>query len=216
MPPMPEQLSDQAQLALKKSRENLHADFAELFQAGEIDAVFDDSIARLRGENAIDDYIPAIAERLTRERLKGAAQHQGLLTKQVPEVLFVALHDTGRGQMGAALMRAIAGGRLSVHSAGTEGRAAPVDPGVTEVMHEIGIDLSEEHSKPLTPEVLSAADVVVTMGRSTGVVDIPEGVRHVDWRIGDPGGDAPLDEVRHIRDEIKSRVERLVDEIAPA
>jgi arsenate reductase (thioredoxin) len=66
------------------------------------------------------------------------------------------------------------------------------------------------------PEVLNAADYVVTVGRSTDDVEIPEGVRHVDWRIGDPGGDAPMDEVRHTRDEIKARVARLVDEIAPA
>jgi protein-tyrosine-phosphatase len=218
-----EQLSEQAQLALKTCRENLHTDFDELFQAGEVDAVFDDSVGRLQGDNTIDDYIPAIAERLTRERLKvtrerlkGVAQRQGLLTKQMPEVLFVALHDTGRGQMGAALMRSIAGGRISVQSAGTEGGATAVDPGVAEAMREVGIDLSDEHSKPLTPEVLNAADYVVTMGRSTGDVEIPEGVRHIDWRIGDPGGDAPMDEVRHIRDEIKARVERLVDEIAPA
>jgi arsenate reductase (thioredoxin) len=217
MPAMPEQqLSSQAQLAVKASRENLHADFGEMFKAGEIDAVFDDSVGRLKGDNTIDDYIPAIAERLTRERLRGVAQSRGLLTKNVPEVLFVSLTDTGRGQIGAALMRSIAGGRLSVQSAGTGSGLAPVDPAVAEALGEIGIDVSEERSKPLTPEVLAAADYVVTMSPSAGVIEIPEGVRHLDWRVGDPSHGAPMDEIRRIRDEIKARIERLVDEIAPA
>jgi hypothetical protein len=102
-----EQLSEQAQLALKTCRENLHSDFDELFQAGEVDAVFDDSVGRLQGDNTIDDYIPAIAERLTRERLKGVAQRQGLLTKQMPRCCSSPRCTTrGRARSGAALMRA--------------------------------------------------------------------------------------------------------------
>lgn len=207
-------LSEPAQLALKTSRENLHADFDAILGAGEVDQVFDDSLARLRGEGRIDDYIPALAERLTRERLKASAQHRGLVAKNVPQVLFVALHDTGRGQMGAALMQQLAGGRIDVQSAGTQGIVAPVDPTVAETMREIGIELGETYSKPLTPEVLQDADVVVTMSKSTGSFEIPVGVRHLDWRIGDPGG-APPEEARRIREEIRSRVEELVAELAP-
>lgn len=207
--------SEQLKLHLKKAREKLRDDFKEMFQTADVDTVFDDSVSRIRGEDRIDDFVPALAEKLTRERLRAAAESRGLLTRGVPDVLFVALNDTGRGQMGAAFMRQLGGGRVNVHSAGTQGRSAGVDPNVAEAMHEIGIDLSEEHSKPLTPEVLAAADVVVTMGRSTGIVEIPESTRHIDWRIGDPSGDAPLEEVRHIRDEIKQRVESLLAEIAP-
>ncbi len=60
--------------------------------------------------------------------------------------------------------------------------------------------------------MLGAADVVVTMGRSVGEVMIPAGAKHLDWRLGDPGG-AAIDEVRKIRDEIRARVQRLCDEI---
>jgi protein-tyrosine-phosphatase len=81
-------------------------------------------------------------------------------------------------------------------------------------MREVGIELEGSFSKPLTPEVLAAADVVVTMSKSTGAVAIPEGVRHVDWRLGDPGG-APPEELRRIREEIKARVETLIAELAP-
>jgi arsenate reductase len=109
---------------------------------------------------------------------------------------------------------ALAAGRLEVHSAGTGGRRTAVDPGVAEAMREIGIDLEGAYSKRLTPEVLASADVVVTMGRSAGVVEIPEGTRHVDWRIGDPSG-APIDEVRHVRDDIRARIELLLGDLVP-
>jgi protein-tyrosine-phosphatase len=201
-------------LHVKKCRESLHRDFAALQSPDRIDAILDDSLAQVDRTTAFDDYVPALAERLARERLKAAAQSEGTLAKDAPEVVFVALHDTGRGQMAAAIMRALAGSRVSVHSAGTSMAREQVDSGVAEAMREIGIDVHEAYSKPLTPEVLAAADVIVTMGRSTGIVEIPPGIRHHDWRIGDPGG-APLEEVRLIRDDIRGRVERLLNELAP-
>ena len=79
-------------------------------------------------------------------------------------------------------------------------------------MGEIGIDLEEAFTRPLTPEAIGAADVVVTMGRSVGAVDIPANVRHVDWRVGDPAG-AELDEVRRVREDIERRVDALADEL---
>jgi arsenate reductase (thioredoxin) len=208
------ELSEQSQLSLKKCREKLHDDFDGMLPAARVDSIFDDSVALVQRQGRFDDYVPALAEKLTRDRLRAAAQSEGLLRKSVPEVLFVALHDTGRGQMGAAIMHRLAGERINVQSAGTRGTVVPVDAGVAEAMREIGLDLDGHYSKPLTPDVLHAADVVITMGRSTGDVAIPEGVRHVDWRIGDPG-EAPLDEVRRIRDEIAERVQDLVAEIAP-
>ncbi len=74
------------------------------------------------------------------------------------------------------------------------------------------VDLSEAYAKPLVPEVLEAADVAVTMGRSVGAVTIPDGVRHEDWRVGDPTG-APVEEVRRVRDDIDRRVQALLAEI---
>jgi len=207
-------LDGQVQLALRKSRESLHREFTGLQAAEAIDAMLDDSVRRIRSVGGIDAYVPALAERLARERLQALSQSAGTLPKDVPDVLFVGLHDTGRGQIGAAFMRALGGDRVSVHSAGTGGDRAPVDPGVAAIMQEVGIDLDGQYSKPLTPEVVDAADIVVTMGRSAGIVEIPPHVRHVDWRIGDPGG-APAEEIRHIRDDIRGRVQRLLDEIAP-
>lgn len=79
-------------------------------------------------------------------------------------------------------------------------------------MQELGVDLSEAFAKPLSREVLAAADVVVTMGRSVGSVDIPASTRHVDWRVGDPTG-ASLDEARRVRDDIDRRVLDLLENL---
>jgi len=81
-------------------------------------------------------------------------------------------------------------------------------------MSELGIDLSEAYAKPLSTEVLNAAEVIVTMGRSVGAVEIPEGKRHEDWRVGDPTG-ASVDEVRRVRDDIDRRVLALLADLDP-
>jgi protein-tyrosine-phosphatase len=107
-----------------------------------------------------------------------------------------------------------AGTAVTVHTAGSSA-SAEVDPNVRSAMAEIGIDLSEEFTRPLTPEVLGNADIIVTMGRSVGEFVVPERVRHVDWRIGDPAG-APLDEVRRVREDIGRRVAELADQIREA
>jgi protein-tyrosine-phosphatase len=126
-------------------------------------------------------------------------------------VIFVGLGDTGRSQMAAALLILRSEGRVVAHSAGST-IGADVDPGVIEVMAELGVDLEEAYAKPLSPEVLGAGDVIVTMGRSVGAVEIPADKRHVDWRVGDPTG-APVDEVRRVRDEIDTRVQGLLAEL---
>ena len=113
--------------------------------------------------------------------------------------------------MAAALLTMRSGGRVVAHSAGSQA-GADVDPAVLEAMADLGADLSEAYAKPLAPEVLAAADIVVTMGRSVGAIDIPTGTRHLDWRVGDPTG-ASVDEARRVRDEIDSRVTALLTEL---
>jgi arsenate reductase (thioredoxin) len=173
----------------------------------------DHSVSQLAGSAQVEDFLPALAHRFTRERLKALTRAQGPENAS-PDVLFVGLGDTGRGQMAAALLTMRSEGRVIAHSAGSTA-ASSIDPGVVEVMAELGIDLSEAYAKPLAPEVLAAADRVVTMGRSVGSVQIPEGTRHDDWRVGDPTG-APVDEVRRVRDDIDDRVQALLSELEPA
>jgi arsenate reductase (thioredoxin) len=131
-------------------------------------------------------------------------------TAEVPEVLFVCVHNAGRSQMAAALLDRAAGGRVKVRSAGS----APSDrihPNVAEAMNEIGLDLSREFPKPLTDDGVRSADVVVTMGCGDACPVFP-GKRYLDWELKDPAGQ-PLEEVRKIRAEIEGRVTALLEEL---
>jgi arsenate reductase (thioredoxin) len=132
---------------------------------------------------------------------------------QIPEVLFVCVHNAGRSQMAAALLNLRAAGRVQVRSAGSE-PASELNPTVVEAMREIGIDISQEFPKPLTDEFVRAADVVITMGCGDACPIYP-GKRYEDWALDDPAGqDLPM--VRRIRDEIDSRVKRLLEVLAPS
>ena len=131
----------------------------------------------------------------------------------VPEVLFVCVHNAGRSQMAAALLDHYAEGRIHVRSAGST-PAHEINPAVITVMEELGVDLSKEFPKPLTTEVVEAADVVVTMGCGDACPIFP-GKRYLDWDLPDPHGQ-PVKQVRPIRDEIKRRVRALADELVGA
>ena len=134
-----------------------------------------------------------------------------LLTSR-PEVLFVCVHNAGRSQMAAALTTLRSNGRIDVRTGGSE-PADRLNPAVVEAMGELGIDLSRERPKPLTDELVRAADVVITMGCGDACPIYP-GKRYEDWPLDDPAG-KPVEEVRPIRDEIDARVQRLVLELLP-
>ncbi len=124
-----------------------------------------------------------------------------------PVVLFVCVHNAGRSQMAAAFARLLGGERVEVRSAGS----APGDrvhPGVVEAMGEVGVDLAAERPRALAPGDARGADVVVTMGCGDACPVSP-GSRREDWAVPDPAG-KPLEAVRPIRDEIRSRVEDLI------
>ncbi|HEY4938152.1 MAG TPA: arsenate reductase ArsC [Actinomycetota bacterium] len=129
---------------------------------------------------------------------------------EVPEVLFVCVHNAGRSQMAAALLDHHAQGRVHVRSGGS----APgerINPAVAEAMAEIGLDLSKEFPKPVTDEAVRASDVVITMGCGD-VCPIYPGTRYEDWALDDPAGQG-IEQVRPIRDEIDRRVLALMAEL---
>ena len=130
-----------------------------------------------------------------------------------PKILFVCVHNAGRSQMAAALLTSAAQGKVHVRSAGTA-PANEIHPGVREAMAEIGIDMTQEFPKPLTDEVVAAADVVITMGCGDACPIYP-GKTYLDWEVGDPAN-KPIDEVRPIREEIDRRVRALLEELLPA
>ncbi|WP_030543643.1 arsenate reductase ArsC [Streptomyces albus] len=129
-----------------------------------------------------------------------------------PSVLFVCVHNAGRSQMAAAWLTHLAGDRVEVRSAGSQ-PAAQVNPAAVEAMREVGIDMSAEVPKVLTVDAVQASDVVITMGCGDTCPVFP-GKRYLDWKLDDPAGQG-VDAVRPIRDEIRSRIEGLISEIAP-
>ena len=132
--------------------------------------------------------------------------------RDVPEVLFVCVHNAGRSQMAAGLLDKRAAGRVRVRSAGSA-PADEINPRAREAMAELGIDLDREFPKPLTDEAVEAADVVITMGCGDACPFYP-GKRYEDWELDDPAGQ-DLETVRRIRDEIDERVGVLIEDLAP-
>ena len=127
-----------------------------------------------------------------------------------PSVLFVCVHNAGRSQMAAGFLRDIAGDRIEVRSAGSM-PADQINPIAVEAMGELGIDITAEQPKVLTTEAVQASDVVITMGCGDACPFFP-GKRYEDWKLEDPAGQG-IDAVRPIRDEIRSRIEKLVGEL---
>ncbi len=127
-----------------------------------------------------------------------------------PSVLFVCVHNAGRSQMAAGYLRTLSGGAVEVRSAGSL-PAAQINPAAVEAMLEEGIDLRAEQPKVLTTDAVKASDVVITMGCGDACPIFP-GKRYEDWILDDPAGQG-VDAVRPIRDEIRTRVLALLDEL---
>jgi arsenate reductase len=130
-------------------------------------------------------------------------------------VLFVCVHNAGRSQMAAGFTSTLGADDVQVLSAGSE-PAEHLNPVAVTAMSEVGIDIAANRPRVLDPEVVRAADVVITMGCGDACPVFP-GVRYEDWELTDPAG-LPLEAVRPIRDEIRRGVERLLASlgIAPA
>jgi len=126
-------------------------------------------------------------------------------------VLFVCVGNSGRSQMAEAFFNHLAKGKTKALSAGTE-PASVVDPTAIKVMKEVGIDISKNKPKALTPEMIDQANLVVTMGCGAEAACPASWVETRDWALEDPK-DKPIEKVREIRDEIKARVVQLLEEI---
>src|SRR6266540_2369778 len=149
-------------IRLSGAAERLSQEFAGIFSPQTVAHCLDDSLQRWR-DARITTFLPVLIERFARERLRSAAQEEGRIVKDRPEVLFVCVHNAGRSQMAAALLDHHARGRVHVRSAGST-PADEINPAVIAAMDESGLDLSKEFPKPLTNDVVEAADVVITMG----------------------------------------------------
>jgi arsenate reductase (thioredoxin) len=196
---------------VERAAEALQEEFRGIFSVETIARYIADSTDRL-GESRINVFVPVLAHRFARERLMALGQSQGVIAKAMPEVLFVCVHNSGRSQMAAGLVKLRSKGLIHVRSAGSD-PGQQINPAVVEAMSELGVDMSQEFPKPLTDEVVAAADAVITMGCGDACPIYP-GKKYEDWELDDPAGQ-DIATVRRIRDELDAHVQRLVSELRP-
>ena len=206
---MSQTLDPVTQHHVRQAASALATEFKGIYSEETIERYIAESLDQLGGAR-INVFVPVLAHRFARERLRALAQSEGVLVKDQPEVLFVCVHNAGRSQMAAGLVKLRSDGRIHVRSAGSA-PSEEINPAVVEAMSEIGVDLSEEFPKPLTDEFVKAADVVITMGCGDACPIFP-GKRYDEWTLDDPAG-LDVADVRPIRDEIERRVLHLLDEL---
>ncbi|MFF9565628.1 metalloregulator ArsR/SmtB family transcription factor [Leifsonia sp. NPDC014704] len=201
--PAPAQADD----VLDRISSDLSARFAGVFAPETVDRYVRESHQLLANDAHITRQLTSLTSRFAADRLDALAREQGVSTR-TPEVLFVCVQNAGRSQIAAAILKHLAGDRVRVRTAGSE-PADAVRPTVVTALDEIGVSLAGEYPKPLTDEVVRAADVVITMGCGDACPIYP-GRRYLDWELDDPAG-LPLARVREIRDDIEARVRDLLD-----
>ena len=196
--------------------EHITEEFAEqfhgVFARETVERYVFESYAHLYLTATVRAHLPNLTYRFARQRLTALAKVTGAVASDVPEVLFVCVHNAGRSQMAAALLDHYAQGSVHVRSAGSA-PAGTINDAVTQALAELGLDISTEYPKPLTDEVARAADVLVTMGCHDACPVYP-GKRYLDWDLDDPSGQ-PIEVVRRIRDEIAQHVRALLAELVP-
>ncbi len=196
--------------ALHRLADQLATRFTGVFARETIDRYVFESYTALARTAEVTAHLPALTARFASERLTALAQAKGAVAHDVPEVLFVCVQNAGRSQMAAGLLQQYGDGRVHVRSAGSQ-PAPSVDDAVLTAMAEVGVDIAAEFPKPLTDDVVRAADVVVTMGCGDACPVYP-GKRYLDWQVRDPAGRS-LGEVRSIREDIDARVRALLAEL---
>lgn len=201
---------ESAERLLVRGAEDLAFRFAGVFGRESVDRCVHESYQTLYRTATVKTHLPVLALRFALERLTALGQATGRLAKPAPEVLILCTHNAGRSQLAAAMMTQLSGGRVHVRTAGSA-PAAEVSPGVKAVLTERGIAFAGEVPKPLTDDVLRAADVIVTMGCGDAC-PLHAGKRYLDWDLPDPSG-APLDQVRLLADQIDKKVRQLLAEL---
>ncbi|HEX4980603.1 MAG TPA: arsenate reductase ArsC [Ilumatobacteraceae bacterium] len=201
------------QLAMRSAAKTLHADFEGVFATETIELFLQESYDQFADRARFTNFLPLMAERFARQRLRALVKVEGKGDGGAPIVLFLCVHNAGRSQMALGWFNHLAGERAVAWSGGTE-PGTQINPAAIEAMAEVGIDITGEFPKPWTDEIVKAADVVVTMGCGDACPLYP-GKRYEDWELDDPA-DLDLDAVRRVRDEIRVRVQALLSQIGVA
>ncbi len=205
-----EVLTVDQQLALRSAAGRLREEYDGVFGAETIELFLTSSYDQFATRATAMNFLPVMAERFARQRLRALARVEGKHHDGLPTVLFLCVHNAGRSQMALGWFEHLAGDRAVAWSGGSE-PGTEVNPAAIAAMAEVGIDISREFPKPWTDEIVQAADVVVTMGCGDACPLFP-GKRYEDWVLDDPAGRS-VEEVRPVRDDIGERVRALLDEL---
>ncbi len=203
-------LSIDQQHALKTAAANLDTEFAGMFGVDTIEGFLHSSYEQFADHARVPNFLPLLAERFARQRLRALAIVEGKHRDGKPAVLFLCTHNSGRSQMAMGFFTALAGDSAVAWSGGSE-PAHEINRTAVAAMAERGIDIAHEYPKPWTDEIVQAADVVVTMGCGDACPVFP-GHRYEQWDLDDPAGQ-DLETVRPIRDEIERKVRHLLAEL---
>ncbi|MGC2239426.1 MAG: arsenate reductase ArsC [Acidimicrobiia bacterium] len=203
-------LTTAEKLQIRQAAERLRRQFEGALNVETIERFMTDSLDILVARANTSTWIPLLAERFARDRLRAVARLESDDATLNPSVLFLCVHNAGRSQMAAGWMRHLAGESVDVFSGGSE-PAEQINKAAVAAMVEKGIDISAEIPQPWADEIVRAADVVVTMGCGDACPFFP-GKRYIDWELEDPAGKT-VEEVRPIRDDLEQRVRGLLAEL---
>ncbi|GGM89738.1 low molecular weight phosphatase family protein [Lentzea pudingi] len=184
--------------------------FHGVFSRETVEQFVEETYQLLNANSTVKTHLATLTARFAKQRLTDHGRAQGLTKVEVPQVLFICVHNVGRSQMASALLEHHAFGKVAVRSAGSQ-PSGSIPSAITEALAELNIPLTQAFPKPLTDEVVRAADVVVTMGCGDSC-PVYLGKRYLDWEVADPVG-APLNRVREVRDDIDRRVRSLLSEL---
>ncbi|HEU4491753.1 MAG TPA: arsenate reductase ArsC [Jiangellales bacterium] len=203
-------LSLEQTMALSVAAGRLQTEFNGVFGKETIERFLHTSYDQFAERASIPNFLPLMAERFARQRLRALAKVEGKRSDGVPTVLFLCVHNAGRSQMAMGFFQHLAGDAAVAWSGGSE-PGSEVNPAAVDAMRERGIDISGEFPKPWTDEVVRAADVVISMGCGDACPIFP-GKRYEEWTLDDPAGQ-DVGAVRPIRDDIERRVRVLLGEL---
>jgi protein-tyrosine-phosphatase len=197
-------------LALQVTAARLEAEFEGVFGRETIEHFLTSSYDQFASNATVKTFLPLLAERFARQRLRAFSRVEGFVADGKPVVLFLCVHNAGKSQMALGIFDKLAGDRAVAWSGGSE-PGTSLNRYAIEAMAEIGIDITQEFPKPWTDETLGAADVMVTMGCGDSCPVYP-GKRYLDWTLDAPPGDS-LENVRPVRDAIEIKVRALLAEL---
>jgi protein-tyrosine-phosphatase len=197
-------------VALRSAAVRLAGEFEGTYGSETIERFLHSSYDQFAENATIRQFLPLMAERFARQRLRALAKVELGHDAGKPMVLFLCVHNAGRSQMALGFFNQLAGDAAVAWSGGSE-PGIEVNPAAVEAMRERGIDIAQEFPKPWTDETVRAADVVITMGCGDACPIFP-GKRYEEWVLDDPAG-LGVEAVRPVRDDIERRVRKLLAEL---